>query len=100
MQLVAKTDQPVNGQDERAAPAVDSPACLCYPVIRRVTAGRAATLSHYPERGILWIAQKHIKNISNTHLALFAELSFTMRLSTHGVTGINVGKGKYLLIST
>ena len=89
MQLVAKTDQPVNGQDERAAPAVDSPACLCYPVIRRVTAG-----------GILWIAQKHIKNISNTHLALFAELSFTMRLSTHGVTGINVGKGKYLLIST
>ena len=43
------------------------------------------------------IAQKHTKNILNTHLTLFAELSFAMRLSTHGVTGINGGKGKYPL---
>ena len=27
----------------------------------------------------------------------FAELSYTMQLSTHGVTGISGGKGKYLL---
>jgi hypothetical protein len=45
----------------------------------------------------LWLAQKHTKNISNTHLTPFAELSFAMRLSTHGVTGINGGKGKYPL---
>ncbi len=51
MQLVAKTNEPVNGQDERATPAVDSPACLCFPVIKRATARSAAALSHYPERG-------------------------------------------------
>lgn len=46
MQLAAKTAQPVNGQDERAMPAVDSPVCLCCPVIRRATASSAAALLH------------------------------------------------------
>ena len=33
----------------------------------------------------------------NTHLTPFAELLYTMQQSTHGVTGINGGKGKYPL---
>lgn len=35
--------------------------------------------------------------ISSTPLMPFAELSYTMQQSTHGVTGINGGKGKYPL---
>ncbi len=31
---VANPAEPVNGQDERAAPAVDSPACPCWWVIK------------------------------------------------------------------
>lgn len=42
-------------------------------------------------------AQKHIRSISSTPLMPFAELSYTMQQSTHGVTGINGGKGKYPL---
>lgn len=37
------------------------------------------------------------EHISSTPLMPFAELSYTMQLSTHGVTGISGGKGKYLL---
>ena len=44
----------------------------------------------------LCLVQKHTRSISNTHLTPFAELSYTMPLSTHGVTGIG-GKGKYPL---
>ena len=50
------------------------------------------------ERGnYLCLAQKHIRSISSTPLMPFAELSYTMQQSTHGVTGINGGKGKYPL---
>ena len=45
----------------------------------------------------LCLVQKHTRSISNTHLTPFAELSYTMPLSTHGVTGIGGGKGKYPL---
>ena len=38
-----------------------------------------------------------MKRISSTPLMPFAELSYTMQQSTHGVTGINGGKGKYPL---
>ena len=42
------------------------------------------------ERGnYLCLAQKHIRSISSTPLMPFAELSYTMQQSTHGVTGIN-----------
>lgn len=37
------------------------------------------------------------RSISSTPLMPFAELSYTMQQSTHGVTGINGGKGKYPL---
>jgi len=34
---IAKPAEPVNGQDERAVPAVDSPARLCWQEIKGAT---------------------------------------------------------------
>jgi len=44
---IAKPAEPVNGQDEWAAPAVDSPARLCWQVIKGRTARSAAAPCYY-----------------------------------------------------
>ena len=50
---IANPAEPVNGQDERRkCAAVDSPARLCYSVIKRATAQNAAALCHYSERAL------------------------------------------------
>ncbi len=60
------------------------------------------TVNHAPpyvgERGNhLCLAQKHTKNTLCTRSMAFARPSYTMRHSTHGVTGAGGGKKKYPL---
>ena len=60
------------------------------------------TVNHAPpyvgERGNhLCLAQKHTKNTLCTRSMAFARPSYTMRHSTHGVTGADGGKKKYPL---
>ena len=44
-----------------------------------------------------WKETEKSIGMNPTPLMPFAELSYTMQQSTHGVTGINGGKGKYPL---
>lgn len=50
-QQIAESAGAVNGQDERAAPAVDSPACPCWWVIKGRQQKSAAALSHNRRKG-------------------------------------------------
>ena len=95
---IAKLADQVTDKMNGLRPPLTAPPVFAVGVIKRTTARSAAALLHYPEmRKFSWIAQKHTRNISNTHLTLFAELSFFMQLSTHGGNGADVDKGKYLL---
>lgn len=49
---VAESAGAVNGQDERAAPAVDSPACPCWWVVKGRQQGVLPPLTIIRERGI------------------------------------------------
>ena len=54
----ANPAEPVNGQDERAAPAVDSPARLCWQVIKGRTARSAAAPHHYRKKPCTSLRQR------------------------------------------
>lgn len=51
-QQIAESAGAVNGQDERAAPAVDSPACPCWWVVKGRQQGVLPPLTIIRERGI------------------------------------------------
>lgn len=58
-----------------------------------------ARLMREKGRNYLCLAQNrihHTRNMSNIHLMPFAEQSYAMRLSTHGVTGTNGGRPTYI----
>lgn len=57
-QQIAESAGAVNGQDERAAPAVDSPARLCWQVIKGRTARSAAAPHHYRKKPCTSLRQR------------------------------------------